>query len=93
MYILNTVWTYYVGKTNAPVNTLFSDIKKSIESLAYKAYGNLYDLTATVYQTDDDIQAGDQLHIDSVLLGDTPNRRWSNTIIARRPNLTTTTEA
>lgn len=93
MYILNTVWTYYVGKTNAPVNTLFSDIKKSIESLAYKAYGNLYDLTATVYQTDDDIQAGDQLHIDSVLLGDTPNRRWFNTIIARRPNLTTTTEA
>ena len=91
MYIVDEVWTYYVGKTQS-INTLFSSIKKDIEAAAYNAFGDTFTLTATPYQTDEDLEAGDQCHIDTILLGYTPLRRWFNTIIARRENYNSSTE-
>lgn len=83
MYICDMVWVYHVGKTGIKFAALKDRIEKDIVKYAYRAFGDRYPVTATVYVTEDDVSRKDSLHIDTVLLGYRPYRRWFNTIIVR----------
>lgn len=89
MYITQQIWAKYAGVT-APAASLFSSIKKDIETTAFKAFAGKYVITATPYQTADEVQEGDVIHISTEMTGYSPSRRWFNDIICKRENLTTT---
>ena len=86
MYIVQNIWAKYAGVT-IPAASLFSSIKRDIERAAFEAFDNKYAITATPYQTADEIQEGDVIHIETVMVGYSPSRRWVNDIVCRRENL------
>ena len=83
MYICDFVWVLHCGKTGYPFAKMKSIIQEDIEKYAYRAFGDRYPVSATVYVTKEDVSRKDSLHIDTVLTGYRPFRRWFNTIIAR----------
>ena len=58
---------------------------------AYAAFGNLFTVTATMYQTEAEALAGFIHHIQVVMTGYSPTRVWEADIIVRRENLDSAT--
>lgn len=86
MYIVQDLWAKYAGIT-VPAANLFSSIKRDIERKTFEAFDGKYKITATPYQTVDEVQAGDIIHISTEMIGYSPSRRWVNDIICKRENL------
>ena len=93
MAICDRVWVYHVGRKDVPFAKLKSDIETDIVRLSYIAFGDTYTVDATVYVTEGDVERKDSLHIDTVLTGFRPYRRWYNTIITRGEDPTPTASA
>lgn len=90
MYIVQKIWAKYAGVT-LPAAHLFNSIKTDIEKAAFVAFDGKYQITATPYQTADEVQQGDIIHISTVIVGYSPSRRWVNDIICKRENLISAT--
>lgn len=89
MYIVQTIWAKYAGVT-VPAANLYSSIKRDIEKAAFDAFDGKYKITATPYQTADEVQEGDVIHIETEMIGYSPSRRWVNDIVVKRENLINT---
>lgn len=90
MYIVDRVWVYHVGKNGYAFAKYKDIVEKDIVKYAYQAFGDRYPVSANVYVTQDDVSRKDSMHIDTILLGYRPFRRWFNTIIVRGEELTPT---
>lgn len=86
MYLVQGIWAKYAGIT-VPAANLFSIIKRDIERASFEAFDGKYRITATPYQTTNEIQEGDVIHISTEMVGYSPSRRWINDIICKRENL------
>lgn len=86
MYMIDKTWAEHSGRT-IPSNQLYDLVTKAIEGKAYAAFGNLFTVTATMYQTEAEALAGFIHHIQVVMTGYSPTRVWEADIIVRRENL------
>lgn len=85
MYIVDKIWTKHASRT-VPISVMQDDIKEEIEREANRVLNGLFSVEAQVYLTAEDIERGEQCHIETVMTGYSPMRRWYNTIISRREN-------
>ena len=85
MYIVDRVWTKHASRT-VPISVMQDDIKDEIEREANRILNNMFAVTANVFLTAEDIERGEQCHIETIMTGYSPMRRWYNTIISRREN-------
>lgn len=90
MMISDLVWVYHVGKTGVPFAKIKTLVEEDIVRLTYDAFGDRYTVEATVYITAGDVERKDSFHIDTVLTGYRPYRRWYNTLIARGEDVAAT---
>ena len=93
MAICDLVWVYHVGKVGIPFAKLKSLVENDIDRLSYIAFGDRYIVSSNVYITEGDVQRKDSIHIDTILTGYRPYRRWYNTIICRGEDNAATTSS
>lgn len=89
-HIMRRIWAKYSGVTTRN-EILFPQIEKEINRACYTAFNGMFTMQATVFQTESEVNNGDQYHITGILSGTNPKRTATADIIARRDVITKTT--
>jgi len=85
-YFSLEAWQAHVGR-DVPVATLFKWLKEYVEQKSFKVYSGKYPVTATAYQTAQDIQQGGTVRIMTEITGNDKMRIAINDIVVKRDNL------